>query len=64
MTQPIKDGFSEEDDEKVAHELQHFINCDTCQELMYYIRRSPYDDIIVDLTSSVMVSVCMDFGDR
>lgn len=49
MTKPITDGFAKKDDITVAKELQYYLNCNTCKELVGQVRKSPNDELVVGL---------------
>jgi hypothetical protein len=52
IAHPIYEGFKREDDDLVGNELQYYLNCATCKELVSYIRKSPNDKILVELIST------------
>ena len=64
MTAPIFEGFSKQDDAKVAKELQYYLNCNTCTELVRQLRNSPSDKILVELLATGVENVCLDFVDK
>ncbi len=43
MFEPIIAGVKKENDKLVASELKYYLNCNTCQELVRLIRKSPND---------------------
>jgi len=58
MTSPIAEGFEKEDDALVGKELQYYLNCNTCKELVGHLRKSPNDEILVDVVMGQMKMMC------
>jgi len=62
MIKPIVQGFESNNDKLVARELQYYLNCNTCSELVMYLRKSPNDKLLVDALTTSVMNVCFEFS--
>ena len=53
---PIVEGIKEEDDNKVAHELEYFINCHSCKLSVNTIRDAMIDKINKDILTTFLTT--------
>lgn len=58
MLYPLYDGFYNENDAKVAQELQYYLNCNTCTEMVNKLREQPNDELLVDVIVTTGINVC------
>lgn len=63
MLHPIKSGFQKKNHKLVAEELKFYLNCNTCSEIVKNIRKSPNDEIVVNLFLTSIHNVCLEVSD-
>jgi hypothetical protein len=64
MLEPIVEGFKNRQHEKVASELEYYLNCETCSELVRWLRQSPNDEVIVEALFTLGMNVCLEVTNR
>jgi hypothetical protein len=64
MLRPLVQGLHDNDNELVANELQYYVNCDTCSELVSTLKRKPNDELLIDFLSTISINVCAELIDR
>ena len=58
MLSPLNQAFKDGDDKVVADELQYYLNCNTCTEMVSKLRESPNDELLVNIIMTVGINMC------